>query len=56
MTHRGEICDRHELHNLAHDPQYTKVMKELSALLHRHHPHPVTGGKASPDTKARFCD
>ncbi len=51
-----EINDPHEWHNLASNPEYAGVVKKLSALLHKHHPHPVTGGKALPDTKKRFCD
>ena len=51
-----EVNDPHELHNLADDPRYADVVKKLQEQLHKHHPRPVTGGKALPNTKALYCN
>ncbi len=48
--------DPQELHNLAGDAKYADVVAQMKALLKQVHPAPVTGGKAIPDTKRKFCD
>lgn len=51
-----EISDPHELNNLAGDPSYAEIVKEMKALLKIIHPKPVTGGKAGPDTRAKYSN
>ncbi len=48
--------DPQELHNLAADAKYADVVAQMKALLKQVHPVPVTGGKAEPNTKQKFCD
>ncbi|HBE43428.1 MAG TPA: iduronate-2-sulfatase [Bacteroidales bacterium] len=52
----NEISDPHELRNLAGDPAYAGIVKDMKALLKKIHPNPVTGGKAVADTRIRFCN
>lgn len=52
----NEITDPMELDNLAGNPFYADVVKEMKALLRKVHPVPVTGGIAVPDTRSRYCD
>jgi len=52
----NEITDPQELNNLADDPQYADIVKEMKALLKAVHPAPVEGGKAVSDTRARFSN
>ncbi|MCJ7446270.1 MAG: sulfatase-like hydrolase/transferase [Bacteroidales bacterium] len=52
----NEKTDPLELNNLAGDPKYADIVKEMKALLKIVHPAPVTGGKAVPDTRARFSN
>ncbi len=47
----NEISDPHELRNLAGDPAYAGIVKDMKALLKKVHPNPVTGGKAVADTR-----
>jgi uncharacterized sulfatase len=49
-------ADPRELHNLAHDPQHAAVVARMKALLKQAHPAPVSGGKAAPDTRAKFSN
>jgi uncharacterized sulfatase len=51
-----EVNDPRELRNLASDQNYASVVKEMKALLKRVHPQPVEGGKAIPETRAKFCN
>jgi len=51
-----EKTDPQELNNLAGDPKYADIAKEMKALLKIVHPDTVTGGKAHPDTRAMFCN
>jgi arylsulfatase A-like enzyme len=48
--------DPQELHNLAGLPKYASTVAEMKALLKQAHPASITGGKAEPDTKAKFSD
>jgi uncharacterized sulfatase len=52
----NEITDPQELNNLAGNPKYAEIIKEMKILLKNIHPVAVEGGKAIPDTKARFID
>ena len=52
----NEKTDPHELKNLSGDPSYAEVVKEMKALLKKIHPVPVSGGKAIPDTRARYSN
>lgn len=49
-------ADPQELHNLAADPKEAQVVEQMKALLKQIHPKRVTGGKAEPGTKAKFCN
>lgn len=51
-----ETADPNELNNLAANPQYENVVREMKALLKIVHTEPVTGGVALPDTRALFCN
>jgi len=48
--------DPQELRNLAALPTHASALAEMKALLHQAHPAPVQGGKAGPDTKAKFSN
>ena len=48
--------DPHELHNLVGEAKYADVVARMKTLLKQVHPASVQGGKAAPDTRARFCD
>jgi uncharacterized sulfatase len=52
----NEIADPHELKNLAGDPAYADIVKEMKALLKTVHPQPVQGGKAAAETRAKFSN
>jgi iduronate 2-sulfatase len=52
----NEITDPQELNNLAGDPGYADIIKEMKALLKIVHPEVVTGGKAKPDTRALYSN
>lgn len=52
----NEIIDPDELRNLAKDPAYAEIVREMKALLKTVHPHPVSGGVAVPDTRAVYCN
>jgi iduronate 2-sulfatase len=52
----NEATDPKELNNLAGDPRYADIVKEMKALLKVVHPAPVEGGKAIPDARARFSN
>ncbi len=52
----NEETDPQELHNLASNPTYSEVVRQMKALLHKAHPVPVVGGKAFQDTKKRYSD
>jgi len=52
----NEETDKQELLNLANDPEYTGVVKEMKDLLHAVHPVKVDGGKAVADTRKKFSD
>ena len=49
-------ADPHELHNLAADPKYAAEVAQMKQLLHQVHPQPVEGGKADPDSRAKYSD
>jgi len=48
--------DPQELQNLAAEARYAEVVAQMKALLKQVHPVSVKGGKAVPDTKAKFCN
>jgi len=52
----NEETDPQELNNLAGDPKYADIVKEMKTLLKIVHPDTVTGGNAIPDTRAMFCN
>jgi len=52
----NEKTDPQELNNLAGDSRYADIVKEMKGLLKIAHPEAVTGGKAGPDTRARFSN
>jgi len=52
----NESTDPQELNNLAANPLYAGVVKEMKELLKKVHPVPVEGGKAKEDTRKSFCD
>lgn len=52
----NEADDPKELNNLAGDPKYADIVKEMKVLLRAVHHGPVEGGKAIADTRAMFCD
>jgi iduronate 2-sulfatase len=52
----NEKSDPHELNNLAIDPAYADVVREMKVLLRIVHPEPVTGGKAVPETRKLYCN
>jgi hypothetical protein len=45
-----------ELNNLATNPIYANVVKEMKEWLKKVHPVPVEGGKAIADTRKKFSD
>jgi uncharacterized sulfatase len=49
-------ADPKELKNLAADPKYAETVAELKQLVEKMHPTPVAGGKADPDTKAKWVE
>jgi hypothetical protein len=49
-------ADPKELKNLAADPKYADTVAEMKQLLQKVHPKPVEGGKADPDTKAKWVN
>jgi hypothetical protein len=51
-----EINDPKELNNLAGDPKYVDIVKEMKALLKTVHPNPVEGGMAIPDARVLFSN
>ena len=52
----NEKSDPKELNNLAADPAYADIVKEMKVLLKIVHPEPVTGGKAVPETRTLYCN
>ncbi len=52
----NEVTDPNELRNLAKDPAYAEIVREMKALLKTVHPQPVNGGVAVPDTRALYCN
>jgi uncharacterized sulfatase len=52
----NELKDPFELENLANDPEYAAVIKEMKLLLKAVHPLPVQGGKAAADTRALYSN
>jgi len=48
--------DPKELHNLAADAKYADVVAKMKGLLKKVHPVSVTGGKAEPNTRAKYSD
>jgi uncharacterized sulfatase len=44
-------ADPSEFHNLAHDPKYATVVKEMQMLVKKNWPTRVQGGEATPKTK-----
>ncbi|MCU0917583.1 MAG: sulfatase [Planctomycetes bacterium] len=48
--------DPRELRNLAGDAKYADTVAQMKALLKPVHPAPVSGGKAAPGTKEKFCN
>jgi len=52
----NEKNDPRELVNLAADPAYSDIVKEMKAILKIVHPEPVAGGKAVPETRALYCN
>jgi len=52
----NELKDPFELKNLANDPEYAAVVKEMKLLLKAVHPSPVQGGKAAADTRALYSN
>lgn len=52
----NEVTDPEELKNLASDPEYAGVVKEMKALLKFVHPNPVEGGKAIPNARELFSN
>jgi len=52
----NEETDPQELNNLAGNPQYAEVVRQMKSLLKKVHPSPVEGGKAVSDVKTKFID
>jgi len=52
----NENLDPGELNNLAADPAYADIVREMRLMLRILHPEPVTGGKAVPETRALYCN
>jgi len=51
-----EINDPKELRNLAADPRYAGIIKEMKTLLRKVHPVPVKGGEAVEGTRKIYSD
>jgi iduronate 2-sulfatase len=51
-----ESKDPYELHNLAADQQYAKVVTDMKSLLRRVHPSPVKGGEPAEGMKEKFVN
>jgi iduronate 2-sulfatase len=52
----NEESDPQELNNLAANPLYSEIVKEMKSLLKGIHPVAVEGGKAEPDTRAKYSN
>jgi iduronate 2-sulfatase len=52
----NESTDPQELNNLANNPLYAEVVKQMKALLKKVHPVPVEGGKAGENTREKFSN
>lgn len=52
----NEETDPQELNNLAGNPRYADIVKNMKALLKIYHPAAVVGGKAVSDAKAKFSN
>jgi len=52
----NEETDPQELNNLASNPLYSGVIKQMQDLLKKVHPAPVDGGKAIENTKEKFSN
>ncbi|MDX9880471.1 MAG: sulfatase [Prolixibacteraceae bacterium] len=48
--------DQQELKNLAHNPKYASVVKQMKASLKKNHPELVSGGKAIANTKEKYSN
>lgn len=51
-----EVNDPKELKNLASDPEYAGVVKEMKTLLQKVHPAPVKGGEPVEGTRRIYSD
>lgn len=52
----NEKLDPKELNNLAADPAYADVVRNMRLLLRILHPEPVAGGKAVPETRKLYSN
>jgi iduronate 2-sulfatase len=52
----NEVDDPHEINNLAGDPEYAEIVKEMKALLKIIHPQPVEGGRAVSDAREKYSN
>ena len=52
----NEANDPKELNNLAGDPKYADIVKDMKVLLKAVHPGAVEGGKAIAETRAKFSN
>jgi iduronate 2-sulfatase len=52
----NEANDPKELNNLAGDPKYADIVKDMKVLLKAVHPGPVEGGKAIAETRTKFSN
>ena len=52
----NEEADPQELNNLAFNPKYADIVRQMKSILNECHPNPVTAGNAVDDTKERYCN
>jgi iduronate 2-sulfatase len=52
----NEKLDPKELNNLAADPAYAEIVREMRLLLRIIHPEPITGGTAVAETRELYCN